>query len=367
VFKNNFWKNKKIFITGHTGFKGTWLSFWLKLLGANVTGYSLKPNSKPSFFQLINLKSIIDKNYIENILDIKKLEYAINKSNCSILFHLAAQPNVRYSYKNPIETIDTNILGTRNILEIIKSNKKIRSVVIITTDKVYKNTEAKKYFKENDKLGGNDIYSASKACCEIIVDAYRKSFFKENNIRVATARSGNVIGGGDWTTDRLVPDCLNSFFKNKKLTIRYPKSIRPWQHVLEPLYGYLLLAEKLFGKDGIKYIGGWNFGPNKKNNISVLKLAELLKKNTKSKSKIAFSKYSTLSESKYLHLNSEKSKKNLNWNNYLDLNNTLYLTVDWYQNYLNKKKIEDKTRSQIKYFENIINEKTKIRDYKKKK
>jgi len=357
MIKKNFWKNKRVFVTGHTGFKGGWLSIWLKLLGAHVTGYSLKPNTNPSLFDLTNLGNHIDKSYIKDVTNLSDLKKAITNSKSTILFHLAAQPSVRYSYKNSYETVATNILGGINILEILKGKSKIKSAVMIATDKVYENKETKISFKEESPLGGTDIYSASKACSEILVNAYRSSFFKNTKINIGSARSGNVIGGGDWTLDRIVPDCLSSFSKNKELTIRYPKSIRPWQHVLEPLYGYLLLAEKLYAHRGANFSQAWNFGPKLENNTNVYELAKKLKKITNSKSKIITSKLKNFSEAKYLYLDSSKSIKLLKWKKILNLKQTLNLINDWHQAFLKKKDLRKMTISQIKYFTKVLNEK----------
>ena len=357
MIKKNFWKNKRVFVTGHTGFKGSWLSIWLRLLGAHVTGYSLKPNTNPSLFRLIDLGNYIDKSYIKDVTHLSDLKKAIINSKSTILFHLAAQPSVRYSYKNSYETVETNILGSANILEILKDKNKIKSVVMVATDKVYENKEKKISFKEESPLGGTDIYSASKACSEILVNAYRSSFFKNSKINIGSARSGNVIGGGDWTVDRIVPDCLTAFSNNKKLIIRYPRSIRPWQHVLEPLYGYLLLAEKLYTPEGANFAKAWNFGPKKENNTNVYELAKKLKKVTKSKSKILTTKIKKFSESKYLYLDSSKSMKLLKWKNMLNLNQTLNLINEWHQAFLKKKDLRKITISQIKYFTKALDEK----------
>jgi CDP-glucose 4,6-dehydratase len=357
MIKKNFWKNKRVFITGHTGFKGGWLSIWLKLLGAHVTGYSLKPDTNPSLFHLTNLGNYIDKSYIKDVTNLSDLKKAITNSKSTILFHLAAQPSVRFSYKNSYETVKTNILGSINILEILKGKSEIKSVVMIATDKVYENKEKKISFKEESPLGGTDIYSASKACSEILVNAYRNSFFKNTKLNIGSARSGNVIGGGDWTRDRIVPDCLSSFVKNKKLIIRYPKSIRPWQHVLEPIYGYLLLAEKLYSHEGVNFSKAWNFGPKKENNTNVYELAKKLKTITNSKSKIVTSKIKNFSEAKYLFLDSSKSMKLLKWKKMLNLKQTLNLINEWYQAFLNKKDLRKVTISQIKYFTKALNEK----------
>jgi CDP-glucose 4,6-dehydratase len=311
MIQNNFWKEKKVFVTGHTGFKGTWLCIWLKILGAKVYGYSLAPPTSPSIFKLTKLEKFLDKSFIGNIKDIKTLNKILIKIQPQILFHLAAQPSVRESYRISLETIETNVVGTANVLEAIKVQKKLKSVVIITTDKVYENNEKNFSFIETNKLGGKDVYSASKAASEMVLNAYRNSFFFKK-INIASARSGNVLGGGDWTKDRIIPDCLTAFSKNKNLIIRYPKSIRPWQHVLEPLYGYLLLAQKLYDKKiGYKYADAWNFGPLKANNTQVINLAKKLKKILKSKSNIKITKQKYVYEARCLSLNSSKSKKYL--------------------------------------------------------
>ena len=353
--KNNFWKNKKVLITGHTGFKGGWLSIWLKMLGAKVYGYSLNPPTEPSLFRLAKLKSYIDKSYIGNIQNINYLNKIISKTNPDVLFHLAAQSSVRVSYKQPLETVKTNVQGTSNILEIAKKHKKLKAVIIVATDKVYENNEKKISFKETSKLGGNDVYSASKAASEIIVNAYNKSFFSKSRTYIASARSGNVIGGGDWTKDRIVPDCLDAFQKNKRLSIRYPNSVRPFQHVLEPIYGYIVLAEKLH-KKGLKFAEAWNFGPKKSNTTKVIDLAHKIKKLMKSKSKIFVSKKKHLYEAEYLSLDSSKSKKFLKWKKFLNLNQTLKLTIDWFYDYKSNVNLRNSCIKQIKFFTNLINE-----------
>ena len=245
-----FWMNKKVLVTGHTGFKGGWLSLWLSHLGADVLGYSLKPNVKKNFFNAVNLSNEINS-IIGNIKDYNKLKKVINKYRPEIIFHMAAQPLVIDSYEDPRNTYETNVMGTLNILEAIRSDKGTKAFINITTDKCYLNNSSKKDFIESDPLGGHDPYSSSKACSEILTSSFRDSFFKnKNNTNIATARAGNVIGGGDWSKNRIIPDILNSIYSSKKINIRNPLSIRPWQHVLEPLYGYMLLAEKLYSKNG---------------------------------------------------------------------------------------------------------------------
>ena len=290
MINKSFWKNKRVLITGHTGFKGGWLSLWLKILGAEVAGYSLNPITKKNFFNSTKIKKIFKFDYRKNIQNFKDLSSCIDKFKPEIIFHLAAQPQVLESFSKPLDTTNTNIMGTANLLEVAKNKKFIKSIVIVTTDKVYKNTNKKVRFSENDPLGGDDLYSASKSCADIISISYAKSFYKKSNCSIATARAGNCIGGGDWTKYRILTDCSESFLKNKNLHIRNPNSRRPWQHVLEPLSGYIILAQKLYKKNGYNYTGAWNFGPNRQRHLKVRQFAELLKKKLKSKSKIYFKK-----------------------------------------------------------------------------
>ena len=239
-----------------------------------MTGYALNPISKPNFFDNLKLTKLLEKDYRQDIQNFSNLNRAIKKSKPNIIFHLAAQSSVLVSYKNPEDTLKTNIIGTFNLLRSIKFNKSVKSAIVVTTDKVYLNEDKKINFDENSKLGGYDLYSSSKACCEIITESFNNSFIEKENCRIATVRSGNCIGGGDWTEDRIVKDCVEAFINKKSLLIRSPNSTRPWQHVMEPIFGYLKLAEKLTSNSGKKYIGSWNFGPNNIN-LSVLNLAKL--------------------------------------------------------------------------------------------
>ena len=352
----NFWKNKKVLITGHTGFKGSWMTLILNNLGAKVYGYALNPITKPNFFDGLNLKKYMKKDYRENIQNSKKLLQVVNKIKPSVVFHMAAQSMVLVSYKNPEETIKTNVMGTVNMLEVLKKCKTVKSAIIVTTDKVYLNLERKKKFKEVDHLGGYDIYSGSKAACEVLTNSYFNSFFQNSNCKIATVRSGNCIGGGDWTKDRIVKDCAESFIFNKKIIIRSPKASRPWQHVIEPIFGYLRLAEKLYFNK--KYIGSWNFGPNIKNNMKVIDVVKFGKKILNSKSKIKFTKQKYY-ESKHLSLDSSKAARYLNWKTYLKPKLALKLAFDWYKFYYknkNKKKVIDFTFAQINnYKKNFFN------------
>jgi CDP-glucose 4,6-dehydratase len=259
VIDQGFWKGKRVFLTGHTGFKGSWLSLWLASLGVTVRGYALNPLTSPSLFNEARINEVIESK-IGNILDQKMLHKSMVEFNPDILIHMAAQPLVRYSYEEPIETYEVNVIGTAKVLEVARSCVNLKAIINITTDKCYENDECSRAYTESDPMGGYDPYSSSKGCAELVTSAYRRSFLKNQGIGIASVRAGNVIGGGDWADDRLIPDILRSFEKNEPVIIRNPKATRPWQHVLEPLSGYLVLAQKLY-KDQDKYAQGWNFGP----------------------------------------------------------------------------------------------------------
>jgi CDP-glucose 4,6-dehydratase len=341
-------KNKKVLITGHTGFKGSWLTFWLLQLNARICGISKDIPTKPSLFTALNLKkNIIDKKL--DIRDLTKLKKTINNFKPDFLFHLAAQPLVKNSYDDPINTFTSNAIGTCNVLESVKFLKKRCNVIIITSDKSYKNLEILRGYRETDLLGGHDPYSASKGCAEFIIQSYVKSFFKnKKNLRLGVARAGNVIGGGDWSDYRVIPDCLKSWSKNKTVTIRSPNSTRPWQHVLEVLKGYLMLAINL--KNNKNNHGEvFNFGPKNFQNKRVIdvlnemhKFLPNLKWNVKIKKKFR--------ESNLLKLNSTKAKKKLKWTNKLSFNETIKMTAEWYRMYYKKKNMISFTSKQIKEF-----------------
>ena len=347
-----FWKNKKVFVTGHTGFKGSWLCIYLNLLGAKVTGYSLAPKTKPSLFHQANIKKLIKKSIIADIRDYKKLSNEIKKSKATIVFHLAAQPLVRYSYINPKETFDTNFSGSLNILECIRNNQRIKSSIIITTDKVY-DIQRNKIFKENDTLGGLDPYSSSKVCVEFLFLSYLSSFFK-NNQRLATVRAGNVIGGGDYSKDRLIPDIFR-FYKNKKnIFLRNPFSVRPWQHVLEPLSGYIILAERIYNQKLDRLKPNWNFGPNISSCKSVKYIANYfskplgLKVVTKKKEKNSFKP-----ETSILRLSNFKARKFLKWKPKWSLDQSLDKIIEW-NKLIKKENILEVCKKQIISFEKKI-------------
>ena len=346
--KKKFWKNKKVLVVGHTGFKGGWLTLILNLLGAKVYGVALKPETKPNFFNLINLKKYLIKDLRINIENYDKLNKEIKKIKPSIIFHLAAQSKVRDSYTSSLNTIKTNVLGTTNVLEILRNNSFINSLLITTTDKVYKNKNNKISFTEDDELGGDDIYSASKSSIEIIANAYNESFFnKSKKQSIICLRAGNVIGGGDWTKDRIVPDCIRAIKNKKKIILRNPKSIRPWQHVLEPLVGYIIIAENTY-KNKNKLDMAFNFGPSNLNCIDVKTLTELLIKSLRINKKIEYKKSrDNFYEKKYLFLNSKKAKQKIKWESILSLEETVRLTADWYREYFNKNNLENKTIHQV--------------------
>ena len=354
--KKNIFRNKKIIVTGHTGFKGSWLSLWLHTLGANIIGISKDIPTKPSHFESIDLKKRI-KNLKINICDYKKLSNAFKAHQPDFVFHLAAQALVKRSYSNPIETWQTNTIGTLNVLESLKLIKKDVCAVIITSDKSYKNIEISRGYKENDLLGGKDPYSASKGSAEFVIQSYINSYFfkKKNNVFISVARAGNVIGGGDWSSDRLIPDCMKSYSKNKPVEIRNPYSTRPWQHVLDIIYGYLTLCSTLYKN---KKIHGevFNFGPSKKSNFTVLYILTKIKNILPNLKWKTFEKRNTFYESKLLKLNSNKAKLKLGWNSILTIGESIKLVSEWYNNFYNKKNRNKKKElynfsvSQINYY-----------------
>lgn len=343
-----FWKNKKVFITGHTGFKGSWMTMIFNLLGAKVYGYSLKPE-RSSLYNLVNIDKIMTKSSIGDLRDYKKLKEAIYKISPDFLIHMAAQPLVRHSYDHPKYTYEVNTMGTLNILNILNEIETVRNVLIITTDKVYKNINKKKYFKEVDELGGIDPYSNSKACAELVCKSYFDSFFSKKKISCVTARAGNVIGGGDFSKNRIIPDFFRAFKSNKKLVLRYPNAIRPWQHVIEPLYGYILLLMSI-SKQKKPVYDAWNFGPKKINNLKVKKIISILNKNFQNPVYIInkFNKKNTYKESDVLKLNSEKAKKTLNWKPTYTIDETIKLISEWHEILLkDKKKLLKTSQKQI--------------------
>ncbi len=268
----SFWANKRVLVTGHSGFKGAWLSIWLKVLGAEVVGVSLAPHTDPNLFSLANVDRLCYKSYFADLRNLADIQKIIEETQPEIAFHLAAQALVRESYVEPQATFASNLMGTVNVLEALRECPTIQSIVAITTDKVYENKEWPWPYRENDRLGGNDPYSASKAACELAIASYRHSFFQKQKVGLASARAGNVIGGGDWANDRLIPDAIRAWLNGKTLSIRNPQAVRPWQHVLEPLCGYLVLAERLM--ENPDWAGAYNFGPSVHNHANVLEILD---------------------------------------------------------------------------------------------
>ena len=353
-YKNVF-KSKKVIITGHTGFKGSWLTSWLLKLGAKITGISNNIPTNPSHFNHLKIKKKI-KNYFIDIRDLKKFKKIISQTKPDFIFHLAAQALVKESYQEPLSTFSTNTIGTLNLMEILKSHKKRCVVVIITSDKVYKNLESKRGYKETSALGGIDPYSGSKAAAELVINTYLNSYFfkKNKKISIAVARAGNVIGGGDWAKNRLIPDCMKAWSKNKIACLRNPNSTRPWQHVLEAVWGYLNLATKL-KYDKNLHGEAFNFGPDQKSNYSVIQIVNLIKKNWKN-IKWKFKKdRKKFYETNILKLDSLKAFKKLNWKCALSIQETMQMVSEWYKNYYSKNSNKKNfTYEQITLYEKII-------------
>ncbi len=351
IMNKDFWINKRVLITGHTGFKGSWLLVWLNMLGADVYGLSLSLLNGKSLFKEITNKKVLSKDFFVDIRNIEKLKTSMNEINPDIVFHLAAQPLVRESYKNPLDTWSTNLMGTLNLLESLTVIKNNCAVIMVTTDKVYKNMEWEYGYRENDQLGGHDPYSASKAATEIAISSWRDSFCdvdkKGSNLAIASARSGNVIGGGDWAKDRIVPDVMRAIEHDKKIFIRNPKSTRPWQHVLDPLAGYIVLAEKLYqsknslNKDSNEnFASAFNFGPNISSNKTVEFLVNEIIKYWPGNIKKNNDGLNQLHEAEKLYLQFDKAFNLLNWEPVWNLEVSVKRTVEWY-----KKFNEDSTSS----------------------
>lgn len=324
-----FWCDKRVFLTGHTGFKGGWLALWLADMGAEVHGYALTPPTEPNFFTVANLQDRLVGSTIADIRDATALAQAMQAAQPDIVLHLAAQPLVRYSYAAPVETYAVNVMGTVNLLEAVRQTPSVKAVVNVTTDKCYENREWVWPYRENEPLGGFDPYSSSKACSELISAAYRRSFLEPAGIHLASGRAGNVIGGGDWALDRLVPDFLRAFDAGQTLTIRSPLATRPWQHVLEPLAGYLMLAERLF-TEGQCFAEAWNFGPEEADAKPVQWIVEYLC------SQIPDSAWqcdaaSQPHEANMLKLDSSKAKVQLAWRPRWNLQTALGKTLAWHQ------------------------------------
>lgn len=332
----NTYKGKKILVTGHTGFKGSWLSIWLNQLGAEVIGIALDPKNEIDNFNLAEISSFL-KDYRTDIRNKNEILTIFQTEKPEIVFHLAAQPLVLEGYDSPLETFEVNTLGTANILEAIRQTGSVKSVIFITTDKVYENKEWLWPYREDERLGGYDPYSASKGASELVISSYRNSFFNPKNYKlhkksIASARAGNVIGGGDWSDNRIIPDCVKAIERGEGIEIRSPKSIRPWQHVLEPLFGYLVLGAKMMN-DPIKFSQAWNFGPEADNIIDVETLVGLVIDYYGKGSWKDVSQRNVPHEAKLLSLDINKAKYNLGWKPVLNTHETIQFTIDWYKNY----------------------------------
>lgn len=359
IVNSSFWKEKKVLITGHTGFKGSWLSLMLHKLGAGVFGYALDPPTNPGMFNELRIDDLITS-FIGDIRDLSKLMHAVNLYRPELIFHMAAQPLVRESYKDPVATYETNVIGTVNLLETVRRSPGVKAVVIVTSDKCYENKEWHWGYRENDPVGGYDPYSNSKACTELVTTAFRNSFFNANEymahgVALASARAGNVIGGGDWAEDRLIPDFIRAIKNGEEVRIRSPFAIRPWQHVLEPLTGYMSLAEKLYN-DGPVYAGPWNFGPEDTDARNV----DYITKRFAEFWGDGFSFVPDIDpqphEASFLKLDCSKAKAKLGWVSLWDIDQALKHTVEWYKAWINKEDLMSITENQIaEYFQDTNN------------
>jgi CDP-glucose 4,6-dehydratase len=352
----DFWRGRKIFLTGHTGFKGSWLSLWLQKLGADLVGYSLPPPTQPNLFSLAQVaKGMLSTH--GDVLHLPRLRESLSGSQPEFVFHLAAQSLVRESYAKPIETLATNVMGTANLLDAVRNVTSVRAVIIVTSDKCYENLESQSAYRETDRLGGNDPYSCSKACAELLTSSYRCSFFRsrEPSPGIASVRSGNVIGGGDWATDRLVPDAMRGVMAGTELQVRNPGAVRPWQHVLDPLRGYLMLAEKLFTQPD-DFSGAWNFGPGPSCVFSVIEILNRLHKLWGEELRWRCDPRVHVQEASYLRLDSNKAKKELLWEPCLPLDSALLATVNWYKAYRNNEDMARTTLQQIEAYEASLKE-----------
>ena len=350
MFQNTY-QNKRVLVTGHTGFKGGWLTLWLKELGAQVCGYSLPPNTTPSLFEAVHVADGITSVF-GDLSDAALLNKTFQDFQPEIVFHLAAQPIVRLSYAEPVLTYQTNVMGTLNVLEAARKCSSVKAFVNVTTDKCYENKEVARGYKEDEPMGGYDMYSSSKGCVEILSSSYRSSFLQESGYALATARAGNVIGGGDWALDRLIPDCVRSIEAGKEIEIRNPHATRPWQHVLEPLSGYLLLGH-LLDTQGKKYAEGFNFGPNEESVLTVADVAQQVVKNY-GKGSVKVHKKDNLHEANLLMLNIEKAEKVLGWVPTYTAQEAIAKTAIWYQRFYKGEDMRAFTLEQIHNYQESI-------------
>ena len=353
MVNGRFWQGKKVFLTGHTGFKGSWLCMWLHQLGAEVTGYALIPPTEPSLFELCRVGELVDS-VIADVRDGEKLAAAMLDAAPEIVIHMAAQPLVRDSYKNPVETYAINVMGTVNLLEAVRRCKSVKAVVNVTTDKCYENREWVWGYRENEPMGGYDPYSSSKGCSELVTAAYRNSYFNPadyagHGVAVAMARAGNVIGGGDWACERLIPDCVRALLDGEKIIIRNPHAIRPWQHVLEPLSGYLLLARNLY-EHGTEYAAGWNFGPGDDDARPVEWIVKKMCAKWGSGAEYKIDDGEHPHEAHYLKLDCSKARAELGWQPRWNLETAIDKIVQWTNAYREKGQMREVCLAQIRHY-----------------
>ena len=349
-----FWRGKRVFLTGHTGFKGSWLSLWLQSLGAELTGFALAPPTQPNFFEVAHIADGM-QSIIGDIRDIGALQRAMLVAQPEIVVHMAAQALVRRSYQDPVETYSTNVMGTVNLLEAVRHTPGVKAVVVVTTDKCYENREWEWGYRENEPMGGHDPYSNSKGCAELVASAYRRSFLQDKKVAVATARAGNVIGGGDWADDRLIPDIIRAFERNQPVIIRNPHATRPWQHVLEPLSGYLTLAEHLF-EHGAEFSEGWNFGPHDHDARPVQWIVEHMVTSWGNGASWQQSGGTHPHEANYLKLDISKAKTRLNWQPRWPLATALEKITAWHHAYLSSTNMHAFTMQQIENYAQPLKE-----------
>ena len=354
----SFWKNKKVFITGHTGFKGSWISLWLGSMGARIKGFSLDVPTIPGLYEVANVSEMCEEHQRGDIRDCRLLYESIKSYQPDIVIHMAAQPLVRFSYSNPVETYQTNVIGTVHLLDAVRRIDSVHAVICVTSDKCYENREWIWGYRETDSMGGYDPYSSSKGCAELVVNAYRNSYFNadrysKHGVAVASVRAGNVIGGGDWAPERLVPDILKAFAQKEKVIIRNPKAQRPWQHVLEPLSGYLMLAENLY-RNGPEFNGGWNFGPPDTDTVSVQYIVETLSGLWPDKTAWHFENHESPHEADFLKLDCSKAARILGWRPRWNLSSALERIVSWHQAWLADDNMQLYSLNEIKTYTNSI-------------